>query len=321
MRKKFLIILFLFLFVCPVIWAGGEVYNWSGRWDFITTDTVTITGIDTKNFTAFGFKCHVISPDTVDVDSVIWKIEMSDTRECSSTIVVACDTSVNDATIDTSAYWFRADTLTASVFPERYWKLSLTLREQTAVDDDTLYPDSTAIDDWSVSAAESSFKAVDEILGAEDTTGAGGYVFVTKADSFEAWIVGDPNDKGRADSVVVWILANESDGIAGGIHACSVAFAVCIDDTGTCTWVDTVGLTKDTLTYTAVSTTSPSTGLAWTHSQMEISLIAIHSIDVDTVAGGGQDSIKVHQAGIRVYYDGTNYFDAVEWKARFIGKE
>lgn len=322
MLKKFIFLSLLFLMLAGIGRAEGDVANWSGSWGFVATDTVYIPsetrGLSTEDYVAWGFEAYIVTPDTVNTDTVCWVLEMSDTRQCSGTVVLATDTSVNDATIDTFSYWFRADTLSSALFPEQYWRLILYLWEQTT-HADTLYPDSDFVMvNWSASdAGDSVYEAIDDILtSALDTTTAGGYYYAEAADvdhdSMIAVSVGNVNTGGYADSIVVFVTTSEED--AAG--ACSLEVAICHTDTGTCTVLDTITVGDDTLMVTMVSTTSPSSGEAWTGAEMADILLRFIPTAV-----AADDKLKVHRAGILVYYNSTYYFEAVEWKARAILKE
>jgi len=324
MVKKLLFTLAVFLAMAGFAWGEGDIANWSGSWGYVATDTVYIPsetrGLSTEAYTAWGFKYYIVNPDTVDVDTVCWVLEMSDTRQCSGTVVLATDTSVNDASVDTFSYWFRPDTVNAGqcVFPEEYWRLTLYLWQQTAAGGDTLYPDSSYINDtWGVSdAGDSTYEALDDVLGSEDTTTAGGYAYAESVDchndSMMAVSVGDANSTGWADSVVVFILHVEEDSALN----CTVQVAICHSDTGTCDTLGNVICNNDTARTTFTSTTSPSSGEAWTAAELADVLLRFIPIYVST-----NDKAKICQAGIHIYYNDTKYFEAVEYKARAILKE
>jgi len=319
--KRFLLVSAIMLALTGYVWGEGDVANWSGTFSLATTDTAYIPSethaFNTEDYIAWGFKYYIITPDTIDADTVCWILEVSDTKQCSNTVVMATDTSVNDASVDTFAYWFRADSISGAVFPEEHWRLTLLVWKQTASAGDTIYPDSDVVVlGWEGSAAESSWKALDDALGSEDTTTAGGYAYAESLDcdhdSMLAVNVEAIGNTGWADSVVVFVLHVEEDTAL----ACSVEVAICHVDTGTCTVLDTVICNNDTARTTMVSTTSPSSGESWTDEELKDLVLRFIPIYVST-----NDKAKICQAGVIVYANDTYYREAVGWKARAVGKE
>lgn len=340
MIKKLLFTLAVFL-----ILQGSIQAAWNSPANKITGLSGTITAIpetvyvpsgepiDTKDFQSWGWIFYVTTADTCVTDSLIVTLQQSDTRQCSGVVVVWADTTVNDATVDTLTYWFTPhmtynfapDTLGDTYWFERYQRLQVRTTKQTTAHADTCMPDGDeGPNDWSNTDA-AGYTEVDEAIGSEDTTTAGGYVYVTDKDSFECFGTSDiSTGKGYVDSIVIFILACEADSLGGApnvaIH-CSLDYAVCIGDTSECTWNGTFGVTADTVRYTMLTTTSPTSGVAWVPSGIDSILIALKSVYVDTVAAGTQDLLKVFQAGARVYWDNDTYYDMPKWKARVILKE
>ena len=327
MLKKFILLCLLLCVLTGTVGAEGRIIGWYGT---LTAQPETIyvpTGnrpLNIEEYTSFGFIFETITYDTCVTDSVIVELQVSDTWQCSTTTTLLTEKLVNDQA-RSSKKWFLPDSIGDTYWFEEYFRLRIRTTIQTVAHIDTCVPDADeGTNDWSNTASD-GYTEVDEDLGSEDTTTSGGYVFVTEADSFECFTTRNERiGRGYPDSVVIYILANDADSIAGAgniAQRCSLDFGVCIGDTGDCHWNGTIAVHNDTIRYSMVTTTCPSTDLAWNVLNLDSILIALKSVHVDTVAAGDQDWLKVFQAGAIVYWDNDTFYDRIKWKARIILKE